>query len=313
LTWHVHGNYLYYLTQVEHEFFLPVKPGRPEGYGGRGERFAWRHNVHEVAAEEVRRLDIDVVIFQSRRNYAIDQHEILSEAQKNLPRIYLEHDPPREHPTDTRHFVDDPSVLTIHVTPFNQLMWDNDGAPTMVIEHGVLVPDDVGYTGELDRGLVVVNGMNWRGRRVGVDVFERVRKEIPLDLVGMGSEELAGLGDLPPRSLVELECRYRFVFNPIRYTSLGLAVCEAMMLGIPIVGLATTEMATAVVNGVSGYVDTDVHRLIVRMRRLIEDRELAARLGKGARAAAERRFDIGRFVRDWDRALQSAARRIPAG
>jgi len=35
LTWHIHGSYLYYLTQAGHEFYLPVKPGRPEGYGGR--------------------------------------------------------------------------------------------------------------------------------------------------------------------------------------------------------------------------------------------------------------------------------------
>ncbi|RPJ39612.1 MAG: glycosyltransferase family 1 protein, partial [Chloroflexi bacterium] len=27
LTWHVHGNYLYYLTQAPHDFFLPVRPG----------------------------------------------------------------------------------------------------------------------------------------------------------------------------------------------------------------------------------------------------------------------------------------------
>jgi NAD(P)-dependent dehydrogenase (short-subunit alcohol dehydrogenase family) len=31
--------------------------------------------------------------------------------------------------------------------------------------------------------------------------------------------------------------------KPVRYTSLGLAVCEAMMLGLPIIGLATTETA----------------------------------------------------------------------
>ena len=27
-TWHVHGNYLYYLSQANAEFYLPVKPGR---------------------------------------------------------------------------------------------------------------------------------------------------------------------------------------------------------------------------------------------------------------------------------------------
>jgi glycosyltransferase involved in cell wall biosynthesis len=52
---------------------------------------------------------------------------------------------------------------------------------------------------------------------------------------------------------------------------MGLAVCEAMMLGMPIVGLATTEMAVAVRNGVSGYVETDVHRLVAHMRRLLAD------------------------------------------
>ena len=51
LTWHVHGNYLWYLSHVPHDFFLPVKPGRPPGYGGRGATFPWPTNVHEVAAE----------------------------------------------------------------------------------------------------------------------------------------------------------------------------------------------------------------------------------------------------------------------
>lgn len=39
--------------------------------------------------------------------------------------------------------------------------------------------------------------------------------------------------------------RYRFLFNPIRYTSLGLAVIEAMMIGMPVVALGTTDMVSA--------------------------------------------------------------------
>jgi hypothetical protein len=40
------------------------------------------------------------------------------------------------------------------------------------------------------------------------------------------------------------------------------------------------------------------------MRRLLRDPAEAAALGAEARRAAERRFGIGRFVADWDRALR---------
>jgi glycosyltransferase involved in cell wall biosynthesis len=300
LAWHVHGSYLFYLSHAACDFFLPVKAGRPEGYTGRSGHFPWPENVHEVVAEDVASLDLDCVLFQTRTNWFEDRRELLSAAQLRLPGIYLEHDPPREHPVEQRHWVDDPDVLLVHVTPFNALMWDSGRTPARVIEHGVAVPEGIRYTGELERGIVVVNNLASRGRRVGADVFERVRAEVPLSLAGMGSEHLGGLGDVPIARLHALVSRYRFLFNPIRYTSLGLAVCEAMMLGVPVVGLATTEYATAVENGVSGYVDTDVDRLVEVMLALLTDPAEATRLGEGARTRARERFDIGRFVREWE-------------
>jgi hypothetical protein len=304
LTWHVHGNYLYYLAQTPHDFYLPV--GRREhGYAGRAPGFPWPDNVHEAPVEQIRDLDLDCIVFQSAPHYLTDQHELLSESQRRLPKIYLEHDPPQEHPTNTRHIVDDPEALLVHVTPFNELMWDSGRTPTRVIEHGVLVPEHIRYTGELNKGLVVVNGIQRRGRRLGWDVFERVRREIPLDLIGMESERSGGLGEVSHDELPRFMCRYRFVFNPIRYTSLGLAVCEAMSLGIPVVGLATTEMVTAVTNDVNGYVDTDVNALIQRMRHLLAHPEEAARLSERARETGRTRFGIKRFSADWDRTLRA--------
>jgi glycosyltransferase involved in cell wall biosynthesis len=189
-------------------------------------------------------------------------------------------------------------------------MWDCGRSPTLVIPHGVLVPPHVTYTGTLERGIVVVNNLRSRGRRLGADVFERVRSAgVPLDLVGMDARSMGGLGEVPPSELAEFIAPYRFFFNPIRYTSLGLSVCEAMKLGMPVVGLATTEMATTVENGVSGYVDNDVDVLVERMRALLDDGGLAARLGKGARAYARRAFSIERFIFDWDEALRYAVAR----
>lgn len=312
LTWHVHGNYLYYLAQGPHTLYVPVKPGRPEGYGGRLPGFAWPATVRDVPAIDVASLEVDCILFQSRKNYEIDQFEILTKAQRRLPRIFLEHDPPRERPTETRHPVDDENVLLVHVTPFNDLMWNSGHTPTRVIEHGVTIPEGVSYSGEMERGIVVVNGLAARGRRLGKDVFERVRREVPLDLVGMDSEALGGLGEIAHSELAKFAARRRFFFNPVRYTSLGLSICEAMMAGMPVVGLATTELASLIENGVSGFVDTRVDVLVERMRELLLDPDEARRLGRGAQRIAEERFGIGRFVRDWNRTFEEVAgRRAP--
>jgi len=312
LTWHIHGSYLYYLVQGRHTYYLPVREGARHGYSGRAGAFPWPGNVVEVPAADVRDLDLDCVLFQHRDNWLYDQHEILSPAQRGLPRVYLEHDPPRESPTDTKHVVDDPDVLLVHVTPFNALMWDSGRTPTRVIDHGVLEPAGVVYDGRLERGVVVVNNLGTRGRRLGADVYDRVREEVPLDLIGMGSLELGGLGEVPIPGLPAVIARYRFFFNPIRYTSLGLAVCEAMMVGMPIVGLATTEMAMVVENGVSGWVETDVGRLVAHMQRLLRDRDEARRLSAGARRRARERFGIERFLADWDEAFALVTEARPA-
>ena len=301
LTWHTHGSYLYYLTQVPHQFYVLSRPGRPPGYGGRCGQLPWGDNVIDLSAEQARRQQFDCILFQDDDQYLKDQHALLTPAQRRLPRIYLEHDTPREHPTDMRHPVDDPDVLLVHVTHFNALMWDSGRMPVRVVEHGVMVPPHVAYTGETARGLVIVNHLARRGRRLGADIFAEAREQVPLDLVGMGAEELGGLGEVQHAQLPAFAARYRFLFNPIRYTSLGLAVIEAMMVGLPVVALATTEVATVIENGRSGYIDTDVQALNARMQALLKDPSLARELGAGARRRAQERFGIGRFIDDWMR------------
>ncbi|MEW6098007.1 MAG: glycosyltransferase family 4 protein [Pseudomonadota bacterium] len=302
LTWHVHGNYLYYLTQVPHEFYLVVDDERSVHHTGRSGTLPWGDNVHEAPVDRVRDMSFDVILFQSKDAWAEEQHRILSAAQRRLPRIYLEHDPPQEHPTGTRHWVQDPNALLVHCTPFNALMWDSGTTPTRVIEHGVKLMNDARYRGTKAEGIVVVNNLAKRGRRLGLDVYRQMRREVPLALVGMGADELAGeggLGEVENRRLAEFVADYRFFFNPIRYTSLGLAIIEAMMVGLPVVGLATTELATVIRNGENGFVDTRLDRLAEAMKHLLAHPEEARRLGEAARRTAVERFGIERFVRDW--------------
>lgn len=303
LTWHVHGNYLYYLSQVPHDFHLVTKAGYPPGYAGKAGQLPFGDNVHEVPAGKVAGRQFDVVLYQHRAHYMHDRLHVLSPAQRLLPRIYLEHDPPQEDPFGQLHWAQDPGLVLVHVTHFNRLMWDSGRTPATVIEHGVLVPEGVRYTGDLERGIVIVNHLLERGRRLGADVFEAMRRDVPLDLVGMNAQALGGIGEVGNLDLAAFAAHYRFLFNPIRWTSLGLAVVEAMTLGMPIVGLATTELSTVIRNGDNGFIHADTAALRDAMLRLLRDKRLAESWGEGARRTARERYSIERFVADWTRLL----------
>ena len=304
LIWHIHGSYLSALGQVEHDWYLPVRPGRPDGYGGRGQPSDLPDYMREVPAEQVRDLDLDLVVYQTPRHYLEDAAEILSPAQRALPKIYLEHNVPRPDAVHTRHPFDDPGGLLVHVTHYNRLMWDNGRTPTTVIEHSVAIDPTARYQGHRPEGITVVNEMVRRSRVAGLDLFLGAREAVPLTAVGMGAETFGGLEAVPYRDLHRLVAEYRFLFSPMRYTSLPLAVIEAMTIGMPVVALATTELPTVIEDGVTGFLSCDPAVLIDRMRQLIADRDLARCLGDNAREVARARFGLERFARDWTAAFE---------
>lgn len=307
LIWQIHGSYLNTLVQASHRFYLPTKPGKPEGYGGRGPTYSWSPDTIEVPAEEVRELDLDLVVYQTMKNFTEDAREILSPEQRALPAIYLEHNTPQGWINEMIHPINDPGVLLVHVTHFNDLFWDCRETPTRVIDHAVMPSTPEGaYTGELEKGVSLVNDMPRRKRVVGGDVFARVREEVPLDLFGFNSREVGGFGDLPQAEVHERIKSYRFYFNPIRYTSLPLSVLEAMEMGLPVVALATTELVTVIKDGENGFIDTNVEKLIRRMRRLLASPEEARLIGEAGRRTARERFGLKRFVADWEAAFEEA-------
>ncbi|GGH45552.1 glycosyltransferase [Microbacterium album] len=312
LFWHVHGGYADAFVRGAHEYLVPVDDARDAwglGLAGRD----WP-SAREVPVASLREEEIDVVVLQRPEEWDALVTLTGRVPGRDVPAVYLEHNTPKPDATGTRHPMADAGIPIVHVTHFNRVFWDNGDARTIVVEHGVPDPGPL-YTGELPRAGAVINEPVRRWRVTGTDLLPRLGA--PVDVFGMGGGQLrqalgadggdiAAAGDLPTARLHAELARRRVYVHPFRWTSLGLALLEAMHLGMPVVALAATE-APAAVPPDAGVVSNDLDRLRRAVAAYLADPALAAAHGRAARRHALEHYGLAAFLRRWDAVLADAA------
>ncbi|WP_327047362.1 glycosyltransferase [Microbispora sp. NBC_01189] len=310
MVWHVHGSWTTSFVHGGHEYLVPLTPGRGPDGRGRAETYPWPDTVREVPHDRLAAEDVDVVVYQRPHEVELAREWL----GRDVPGVYVEHNTPAGDVPKTRHpLADRNDIPIVHVTHFNDLFWDSGRAPTHVIEHGVVDPGHL-YSGELARAGVVVNEPIRRWRVAGTDLLPTFATGAPIDVFGIQVANLpAKLGldgamgafeDLPQSAMHAELARRRVYLHPYRWTSLGLSLIEAMMIGMPVVALATTEAVEAVPPE-AGVVSTKIPSLLRALDRFAKEPELAAQAGKAARAAALARYSLDRFHAGWNRLLGS--------
>jgi glycosyltransferase involved in cell wall biosynthesis len=311
LLWHVHGSWTTGFVSGRHEYVVPVVPDRGPDGRGRARTWDWPDSVTELAPGELADSEFDVVLLQ--RPHELDdlcERWTGRRPGRELPAVYVEHNAPQGRIADMRHPAADRDLLVCHVTHFNELFWDCGSTPTRVIEHGIVDPG-YRYTGEFARAAVVINEARRRARVTGTDLLERFTGSgVPIDLFGMDAAALGGIEDLPQDRMHAEMARRRCYLHPIRWTSLGLSLIEAMQLGMPVVALATTEAIEAVPLQ-AGVISTRIDVLAAAARRFLHDPEAARDAGFAARTYALERFGLERFLADWDDLLSEVISHAP--
>ena len=319
LLWHVHGGWTDAFVRGDHEYLLPTTPAR-DGWGlGRGGR-PWDRAI-EIAPAELGDADVDVVVLQRPDELAAAERLLRRRPGRDVPAVYLEHNTPKHAPVPTqRHpLADQDAIPIVHVTHTNDLLWDSGRARTLVIEHGIVDPGHR-YTGQLPRLGAVINEPVRRWRVTGTDLLPRFAAAAPVDVFGMRTELLAGafgtrrpdvhgVGDVPTGPMHTALAERRAYLHPMRWTSLGLSLLEAMHLGMPVVVLGMTDAFRAVPPE-AGAVSADVTRLVRAAKRLIDHPDEARAAGRIAREAALARYGLARFLAEWDEVLGDAVERI---
>ena len=314
LIWHVHAAWTTALVSGRHTYLVPVVPDRGPDGRGRARTYDWPASAVEVAPQDLASAEVDAVVLQRPEDEILARRWLGGRVPgRDVPAVWVEHNAPQGRIADLRHpAADRDDLVLVHVTHTNALFWDSGATPTRVIDHGIPDPGHR-WTGELERAAVVVNEAGRRGRVTGTDLLPALSRALPIDLFGIGSEDAAetlradgadvtGMGDLPHDELAAEVAKRRVYLHPVRWTSLGLSLLEAMHLGMPVVALATTEVPEAVPPE-AGVVSNRLPVLADALRRLARDHEEAARMGKAGRAAALERYGLERFLADWDALL----------
>lgn len=308
LLWHVHGSWTTAFVQGDHTYVVPTVAERgPDGLG-RARTWSWPTSVVERTPEQLRDEPLDLVVLQRERDEELCRQWTGRRPGRDLPAVWLEHNAPQGRINEMRHpAADRGDVRIVHVTATNDLFWDCGSTPTTVIDHGIVDPGHR-YTGELPHAAVVVNEPVRRGRVVGTDLLPRFAAAAPLDVFGMGSPAVRDRSviphdDVPQAGLHTELARRRLYLHPVRWTSLGLALIEAMHLGMPVVALSTLEVPEAV-PATAGVVSNRPDVLVEGIRRFVHDPEEARERGRAARRWALEHYGLGRFLDDWDRLMK---------
>jgi hypothetical protein len=289
-------------VQGSHDYFVPVVPDRGPDGRGRAQTWNWPESVRELSPNELGDLRPDVVVLQRPHEFALTREWLGLTPGVDVPAFYVEHNAPQGQINAMRHPAAEwDGVQVVHVTHFNDLFWDCGNRPTHVIEHGIVDPG-YRYTGEVASCAVVINEPQRRARVTGTDLLGRFESDVPIELFGMGAGARGGYENLPQHELHRELARRRVYLHPIRWTSLGLSLIEAMHLGMPVVALATTEVPEAVPPD-AGIVSTNVRTLVESLKALLDDPARCTEIGRNARAHARERYGLERFLADWDHLL----------
>lgn len=170
------------------------------------------------------------------------------------------------------------------------------------------------WNGDIPQVICVNQFMKTRGEWCGWSKFEAATKDFQTKLFGPGNEDSGYAGGLLTYDEMKEQMRNSRVFfytgtYPAPYT---LGFIEALMTGIPVVaigpslanigvvdGLALYQIGKFIKNGVNGFISNDIEELRKSIRRLLEDKTYAYKIGQEGRKTAIELFGKERIKEQW--------------
>jgi hypothetical protein len=201
-------------------------------------------------------------------------------------------------------------LIGAHVIAVTALKGHSWGYDQDVVNSSADPEDYLAYAGDLACGLRVANHIAQKAHSLMWSFHEKAFASVPVTIVGH-NQDMPGVE--PARDWSDLKQilrRHRFFVHtaePQLEDGYNMATLEAMAAGLPVLG--NRHPTSPVDHGVSGFLSDDPEELRSNAIRLLEDRDLAAQMGREAQKAVMRKFPPERFRTGLQQAIATAQRK----
>ncbi len=315
LTFNWHEPYLCLLSKMNHEF-LVVEPEIAS------ERFRrWDTNMRplpdnfslvsiEHARENLERGEIDCII-------AHNVKDLIEVKDYSLPKILVFHNCLNTEiklgngKVDRQEYLGKLEPLFEGVTKvfISETKRDDWGMEGNIILPGLDISEYGGYTGNDKKVLRVGNLLKERDLMMGYSFSEKVASNHSMITLGMnpdipGSRISNGFKDL----LNHFQNNRVYINATVDGFEDGynLAMLEAMATGMPVV--TSHNKTSPIRDGINGFCSNDPEYLSRCITDLMQDAELAKKLGENARKTVLEKFPMDKFILSWSSVVELAVK-----
>lgn len=197
--------------------------------------------------------------------------------------------------------------INIFISQTSRNQWGYNANEAIVIEHGI----DHGFWKSSGRErkrqvLTVGNDMIGRSHILGFDILQRVCQNLPIKIVG----DTKGLSK-PAQNEYELKSFYDeslIYINPSRLSPIPMSLLESASMSCAIVTTDNNLISDIFTHNHDAIKTNDENEMRSAIIRLLDNPEECKRLGNNARRTIENRFDLKRFVKEYDDIFQKASK-----
>ena len=315
LTFPTHERYETGLAKTGHNFYAYRAEGIKDwntNYGKIPDNYLLLNSTKKERQVPLH-LDFDLVLSQNK----FGQFQIASQIANtlHLPLVSLEHTLPMPHWTGEvlSSIRDMRGDVNLFISEYSLSRWGwEDRNDTFVIHHGI---DTELFKPSKDErenhALSVVNDWINRDWCCGFRIWQNVIKNFPHYVIG----DTPGLSQ-PASSTEELALSYaksRIFLNTSTISPVPTALLEAMSSGCAVVTTETCMIPEIIKNGVNGFMSNDESELREYLATLLNDEELAIKMGEQARKTILENFSEEVFVDNWNIFLNKAAKIVFRG